>query len=70
MFIEYDSNWIQTQTGIPQRSPLSLILFLFFVSELLEDYQRPEDETLARSFVENTNLITWGEGSRELAITD
>jgi hypothetical protein len=70
VFIEYESDWIRTQTGIPQRSPLSLILLLFFVSELLADYQCPEDETLAFSFVDNTNLITRGESSRELPITD
>jgi retron-type reverse transcriptase len=32
----YESNWINTNTGIPQGSPLSPILFLFYISGLLE----------------------------------
>ena len=37
-FTGYESNWIQTETGIPQGSPLSPILFLFFILELLEKF--------------------------------
>ena len=37
-FTGYKSNWIQTETGIPQGSPLLLILFLFFILELLEKF--------------------------------
>ena len=32
------SNWIYTRNGILQGSPLSLILFILFISELLEDF--------------------------------
>src|SRR6266513_5243486 len=35
-FDGYESEWVQTNSGIPQGSPISLILFLFFISELLE----------------------------------
>ena len=58
VFTGHESEWIQTQTGIPQGSPLSPILFLFFISELLEDFQRIHSDTLAFGFVDNTNLIT------------
>ncbi len=64
-FTGYESTWIQTQTGIPQGSPLSPILFLFFISELLEDLQQPDSESLAFGFVDDTNLIAWGNTARE-----
>lgn len=57
-FIGYEGEWTTTETGIPQGSPLSPILFLFFISELLEIYQRVDSDTLAFGFVDDTNLIT------------
>ena len=39
VYTGYESEWIYTQTGIPQGSPLLPILFLFFISELLEEFQ-------------------------------
>jgi hypothetical protein len=38
-FNRYESEWVQTNSGIPQGSPISPILFLFFISELLEGMQ-------------------------------
>ena len=64
-FTGYESDWFQTGTGIPQGSPLSPILFLFFISELLEDHQRINGNTLAFGFIDDTNLITWGNSARE-----
>jgi hypothetical protein len=61
----YTSDWIQTQSGIPQGSPLSPILFLFFISELLELFQKPSGGTLAFGFVDDTNIIAWGNTARE-----
>ena len=57
-FTRHESEWIQTQTGIPQGSPLSPILFLFFISELLAEFQRVNSDTLGFGFVDDTNLIT------------
>jgi retron-type reverse transcriptase len=37
-FAGHESDWIQTNTGIPQGSPISPILFLFVASEILESY--------------------------------
>ncbi|KAF2182934.1 hypothetical protein K469DRAFT_584835, partial [Zopfia rhizophila CBS 207.26] len=53
------------QTGILQGFPLSLILFLFFILELLEEFQRADGDTLAFGFINNTNLILWGNSAAE-----
>lgn len=60
LFSGHLSEWISTPAGIPQGSPLSPILFLFFISELLESLQGSDGETLAFGFVDDTHLITWG----------
>jgi hypothetical protein len=57
----HESEWISTQTGIPQGSPISPILFLIFITELLETFQSPAGETIALGFVDDTNLITCGD---------
>ena len=57
-FTGHESEWIHTQTSIPQGSPLSLILFLFFISELLAEFQQVDSNTLRFGFVDDTNLIT------------
>jgi len=59
-FSGFESDWIPTKSGIPQGSPLSPILFLFFISELLSTFERPEGDTMAFGFVDDTNLVTWG----------
>jgi hypothetical protein len=64
-FDGYESDWVQTNTGIPQGSPISPILFLFFISELLEGMQDVEGKRLGFGFVDDTNLITWGHSAQE-----
>jgi hypothetical protein len=61
----YTSDWISTRSGIPQGSPLSPVLFLFFISELLEVFQRPDGGTLGFGFVDDTNIIAWGDSAKE-----
>ena len=61
----YQSDWIHTRAGIPQGSPLSPILFLFFISDLLERFQDAREGTLGIGFVDDTNLVTWGPSARE-----
>ena len=56
----FESEWVTTSHGIPQGSPLSPILFLFFISELLERFSDPENDLLGLGFVDDTNLIAWG----------
>jgi hypothetical protein len=39
IYTGYESGWIDVQSGIPQGSSLSPILFLFFISGLLEQFR-------------------------------
>ena len=52
-----------TNTGIPQGSSLSPILFLFFVSTLLPELQSPS--STAVEFVDDTNILTWSDSTEE-----
>jgi Reverse transcriptase (RNA-dependent DNA polymerase)/Endonuclease-reverse transcriptase len=65
VYAGHRSEWIETRTGIPQGSPLSPILFLFYISELLESLQEPRTATIGLGFVDDTNLITWGTSAEE-----
>jgi hypothetical protein len=65
VYAGYESPLIITNTGIPQGSPLSPILFLFFISELLEAFKNVENNTVGFGFVDDTTLITWGPTARE-----
>lgn len=49
---------IPTTTGIPQESPLSLILYLFYNADLIEDCSR--DGVVASGWVDDVSLITEG----------
>ncbi|RKF73192.1 hypothetical protein GcM3_095031, partial [Golovinomyces cichoracearum] len=55
----YTSDWIKTEVGIPQGSHLSPILFLFYISELIESLQHPEKVHMAFGFVDDTTIVTW-----------
>ena len=61
----HTSDWIPIETGISQGSPLSPVLFLFFVSELLSSLQRVHDGTLAFGFVDDTNIVAWGDSASD-----
>jgi hypothetical protein len=61
----FEGQWFPMETGIPQGSPLSPILFLLFIAELLDSLQRPCDATLGFGFVDDTNLIAWGDSARD-----
>lgn len=56
----HESDWIDTETGIPQGSPLSPILFLFYISGLLESLDNRSDNTIGFGFIDDTNIIAWG----------
>ena len=54
---------ISTTTGIPQGSPLSPILFLFFASTLLPILRT--ESSSAVGFVDDTNILTWSNTTEE-----
>jgi hypothetical protein len=54
----FESDWIETEAEISQSFLLSPILFLFFISGLLEKFQNPETGILRFGFVDDINLIT------------
>jgi hypothetical protein len=61
-FAGYTSERIQVNAGIPQGSPLSPILFLFFIAELLEEFQQPGcDNVFGFGFIDDTTLVAWGD---------
>ena len=65
VYIGFESDWIKTGAEIPQGSPLSPILFLFFISGLLRKFENPEIDILGLGFVDDTNLITWGASAEQ-----
>ena len=64
-FPGYSGGWRRISIGIPQGSPLSPILFLFFISELLEHFQQVNQDTLGFGFVDDTNLVAWGDSAAD-----
>src|SRR5436309_14930955 len=62
-FSDYESHWFDTETGILQGSTLSLALFIFFVSDLLQQFQEVKDNVLGLGFVDDTILVTWGDSA-------
>ena len=61
----HESDWISVQSGIPQGSPLSPILFLFYISELLESLSDPQEGLIGLGFIDDTNLITWSASAEQ-----
>lgn len=59
----YKGEQIPTDTGIPQGSTLSPILFLFFVGTLLPLLQTPRSS--AGGFVDDTNILAWSKSTEE-----
>jgi retron-type reverse transcriptase len=58
--VEGESEWLRTDTGIPQGSPISPILFLFFIADLLDITHNKELRALAVGFVDDVNILTYG----------
>jgi len=64
LFDGQTSQLFPTETGIPQGSPLSPILFLLFISPLLEATNKENRQGVSLSFVDNTNLMVWSPSAR------
>jgi retron-type reverse transcriptase len=51
------------QAGVPQGSPLSPILFLFYTSELLELCNQPKEGLLGTGFADDVNLLAYSQST-------
>jgi hypothetical protein len=56
-FSGFTSDVIETQTGMPQGSLLSPVLFLLFASELLETFGNNSSSVVGLGFVDDTSLL-------------
>jgi ribonuclease HI len=61
----YLSNRYYTRTGIPQGSPLSPILYLFYNADLLEICTSPGGETTSSGYIDDTNILTYSDCTEE-----
>ena len=59
--LEGESQQFTIATGIPQGSPLSPILFLFFISDLLDLTNNEALRLSSTGFVDDVNILTYGE---------
>lgn len=63
-FDNRQSSPLPTTTGIPQGSPISPILFLFYNSELVDTCNHFHQRISAIGFVDDVNIIAWGHSAR------
>ena len=61
--MEGESELLYTETGIPQGSPISPILFLFFIADLLDTINNAALRTSAIGFVDDTYILTYGDST-------
>src|SRR5450432_405854 len=57
---EGESEPLRVTTGIPQGSPISPILFLFFIADLLDTVNNDTLRMSAVGFVDDVNILTYG----------
>ena len=62
---EGTSELMDVETGIPQGSPLSPILYLFFNADLIEACHSEEHSTAAAGWIDDANIITWGSSTED-----
>jgi retron-type reverse transcriptase len=61
----YTSPEEAVQVGIPQGSPLSPILYLFYTAELVQNCQQPKYNATATAFVDDTNILVYGSSAKD-----
>ena len=57
------------RTGIPQGSPISPILYLFYNADLLDICNRPGTKTSGLGFVDDINVLAYGKSTQEYCRT-
>jgi exonuclease III len=62
---DYTSPEEAIQVGIPQGSPISPILYLFYNADLVEDCQRPALYSSVTAFVDDTNILVYSRTTKE-----
>ena len=63
-FDTFKSEVYQTTTGIPQGSPLSPIMYLYYNADLIETCNR-EPNTLATGYIDDIAILRWGSSIKE-----
>ena len=58
--VEGESQLYEVNTGIPQGSPISPILFLFFISDLLDTVDNEALQVSGSGFVDDISILTYG----------
>ena len=62
---EYKSPEYRTNTGIPQGSPLSPILYLFYNADLLEACNAPDLKATALGWIDDVNIMVTGKNAED-----
>jgi hypothetical protein len=54
---EHTTELLSIDTGIPQRVPISLILYLFYNTDILEDAIRGDSDIVTGGWVDNVYFL-------------
>ena len=64
-FDGYTSESLSTPTGIPQGSPLSPILYLFYNADLIEISNQPGIKIDSSKYIDDVGLLTYSQSTEE-----